>query len=103
MRESPHIALACKQAGIGRTAAYKARKNDPEFARQWTETLDAAVDDLETTALKFALQGNVPLIMFLLKSHRPQVYSRPEQHQHAVLGRIVILPEKENRDDETRS
>src|SRR6266550_6322922 len=74
LRESPHIGLACAAAGIGRTAAYEARKNDPAFSAMWQETLDAAVDDLEVVAFREAMRGNTQLTIFLLKSHRRAVY-----------------------------
>jgi hypothetical protein len=99
LRESPHIALACAAAGIGRTAAYEARKSDPEFARQWQETLDAAIDDLEVKAWQLAMRDNAPLLQFLLKAHRRSVYGDKTQHEHLVAGKIVfMLPEKEDRE-----
>jgi hypothetical protein len=99
LRESPHIGLACAAAGIGRTAAYEARKNDPAFSAQWQETLDASLDDIEVKAVHLALQGNVPLIQFLLKAHRRNVYGDRTEHQHLLAGKVVfMLPEKEERE-----
>ena len=99
LRESPHIGLACAAAGIGRTAAYDARKNDPAFSAQWQETLEASLDDIETKAVHLALQGNVPLIQFLLKAHRRGIYGDRTEHQHLLAGKVIfMLPEKEERE-----
>ena len=100
IRQTPNVTLACRAANISREMVYRSRRSDAAFAEAWQSAQDEAVDFLENKAWDLAMKQNiVPLLMFLLKSHRPQVYSRPEQHQHALLGRIVILPEKEDRDD----
>lgn len=71
---SPNVSAACKAAGVGRTTAYDAREADPEFAEKWTEALESAVDDLAADAFKRAKAGSDVLTIFLLKSHRPEVY-----------------------------
>ena len=99
LREAPHVGLAAKAAGVSREICYRTRRENPTFKKKWQAALDDAISDLEVVAFREAARGNVPLIQFLLRCHKPTVYSRPEQHQHALLGRIVILPEKEDRDD----
>lgn len=37
------VAFACGRVGLSREAAYKARRRDPEFARQWAEALHSAL------------------------------------------------------------
>jgi len=41
LAETGHVELACASAGIGRTAAYHARRTDPEVALAWNEALIA--------------------------------------------------------------
>jgi hypothetical protein len=98
LRESPHVGLACKSVGISRETAYVHRRNNPLFAEQWQDALESAVDDLEVVAFREAMRGNTRLTIFLLKSHRKAVYSDIQRHEHLVAGRIILLPEKEERE-----
>ena len=100
LREAPHVANAAKAAGVSREICYRTRRDNPAFAAQWQETLDAAVDDLETKAWDLAMKQNiVPLLMFLLKAHRRHVYGDVSRHEHALLGKILILPMKAEGDE----
>lgn len=74
LTESPNVTAACAAAGIGRTAAYEHREKDAEFAQRWEEAIEAAVDVLEDVARERALTISDTLLIFLLKSHRPDVY-----------------------------
>jgi hypothetical protein len=99
LREAPHVGLACKAANISREMAYRDRRDNPTFEKQWSAALEDAISDCEVVAFREAMRGNTQLLIFLLKCHKPTVYSRPEQHQHALLGKVVfMLPEKETRE-----
>lgn len=86
------VLLASKKAGIGRFAAYKARKSDPKFAEQWDDAVDEAVDLMVAVARSRAVNGtdkpvyqggrqvgtireySDTLLIFLLKAHRPEMF-----------------------------
>lgn len=68
------VTRAAMEAGIDRDTAYVERKHDPEFAQQWKDALDRGVDMLEDTAKQRAYEGSDTLLIFLLKSHRPERY-----------------------------
>jgi hypothetical protein len=97
LKQTPNVTLACQVANVSREAAYKSRRNDQLFAEQWQAAINAAVDNLETKAFELALRDNVPLLMFLLKAHR-STYRETQRHEHLVAGRIILLPEKEERE-----
>ena len=99
LRKTPHIGLAAKAAGVSRETCYKHRRDNPLFAAAWQSALEESIDDLEAKAFDLALKDNVPLIQFLLKAHRRNVYGDVSRHQHELLGKVVfMLPEKEERE-----
>ena len=94
------IQNAANVAGIARNTAYVWRKKDEEFAALWDEALDAGIDRLEDAAFERAMNGSDTLIIFLLKSKRPKVYSDKQRLEHtgaegAPLGLTVnfVSPE----------
>ena len=62
-------------AGVARGTVYRWRQEDESFAADWDMALDSGVDRLEDEAYKRALDGSDTLLIFLLKSKRPGVYS----------------------------
>jgi hypothetical protein len=62
---------ACRAAGISRQTAYRWRDDDPEFADQWEEARENAVDVVESTIYQQAIGGNTLARIFYLKAHRP--------------------------------
>lgn len=99
LRLSPNVAAACTKAGVSRQTVYRQREQDPEFAAEWKECIEAACDELEAVAFSLAKRGDQQLLTWLLRNHRPQTYRETTRQEHAVLGKIVfMLPEKEQRD-----
>lgn len=96
LRNSGNVRAACQAAGVHRTTPYKAYAESPEFARQWDEALEDAIDTLEAAAWKRARDGvtrhdpimfkgqkvaekviteySDTLMVTLLKAHRPEKY-----------------------------
>ena len=74
------ISEAARLAQIPRTTLYRWRDHDPEFAQAWTESRDTLVDELEMDAYHRAREGDRHLLMFLLKSYRPETFNQ-RQHQ----------------------
>lgn len=68
------VTKAAAAAGVHRDTAYFERQRDPEFAQQWQEALDRGIDMLEDVAFERAYQGSDTLLIFLLKSRRPERY-----------------------------
>ncbi len=79
---------------MSRGSVYRTRDSDPAFAEAWQEALDLAVDELEGAAFQLALSGDARLTEFMLKSHRPQTYRETQRHDIAVVGGIVLIPQK---------
>jgi hypothetical protein len=97
LRKTKEIAKACEAVGISRYAALRHRRNDEEFARQWEEVFETAVDQLEQSALDRAINGwdepvfycgevvgyvrkfSTALTIFMLKSWRRDRYLFEQQ------------------------
>jgi hypothetical protein len=86
------VCSAAKKAKISRSTVYEARDSDPLFARAWDDAVEENTQILEAEAIRRASAGYVKpvyqrgelvgkvreysdtLLIFLLKSRRPQVY-----------------------------
>jgi hypothetical protein len=62
---------AAQAAGVSRQTAYRWQREDPEFADQWDEARENAVDVVESTVYQQAVGGNTLAAIFYLKAHRP--------------------------------
>jgi hypothetical protein len=78
-----NVYLACRQAGITRKTAYKWKEENEEFAAQWKDAMDDALDILEWDGRKRARASSDKLLMYLLDVHR---YGRKYQHEHSGPG-----------------
>ena len=84
LRQGWSITTACSDAGIDRKTYYNWRDAEPEFAEAIDDALDHGVSNLEDIGYRLAAGGSVPMLQFLLKAKRPQVYR--EQTRHEIAG-----------------
>ena len=86
---------ACKAAGISRQTAYRWQRDDPDFADQWDEAHENAVDVVESTIYQQAVGGNTLAGFFYLKAHRPIYRDRlnidMEQVKSEIQERVAQL------------
>ena len=82
LAEAGTVTEACRVAGIGRTAAYRARQQDEAFALQWADVEEQGTELLEKVAVQRAVDGSDTLMIFLLKSRRPQKYRENVKIEH---------------------
>jgi hypothetical protein len=118
LREGLSPTYAVRKARLSRAEAYRWRKEDSEFKRQWEEAVAEGVDLLEDEAQRRAVDGYVrdiynkngevvghvrkysdSLLMFLLKSRRPERYNRPVEPVESVprVERRISLEEARAR------
>ncbi len=94
--ETGNVTRACKGARVGRTLVYEHRRTRPEFARRWKEAEAMGVAALEDEARRRAFKGSDTLVIFLLKSHCPEVYREIVRNElltppgEALRGQFVI-------------
>jgi hypothetical protein len=73
--ETCNVSEACRAANISRCAAYAWRKDDPEFAAEWDDAEQTAIDKLEQVAWERATDDKSDrMLEILLKAHRPEKY-----------------------------
>lgn len=94
---------SCKAACIGRSTAYRWQGEDKAFAKELEEAYAINTDHLEFTAFKRSIgtpavfnkkgkriraerAGSDTLLIFLLKSRKPEKYAERYKHEHKGQG-----------------
>jgi hypothetical protein len=98
LRKVPNVKAACAIAGITRRGAYDARDSDAEFRTAWLHALGESIDRVEAKVFQQAIEGDPQLAMFLLKSHKREVYGDVSRME--IDGRhvgVILLPQKEDK------
>ena len=73
--DSGNVRFSAKAAGVSRENVYQTAQRHPEFAHMWISAKEDAIEALEAEARKRATMGQSDtLLIFLLKSLRPDVY-----------------------------
>lgn len=111
-----NISMAAKAADLSRPGLYARRERDEQFAREWDEAMDKAIDTLEAEAWRRARDG-VPefvttgkglvmdkegkpvmqnrysdtLLVTLLKAHRPERFRDRSSVDMNVTGNLAEL------------
>jgi hypothetical protein len=115
LRNSGNVRASCQAAGITRRAVYKVRERSEEFARQWDEALEEAIDSLEAAAWRRARDGvtrhepimyqgqkvsekviteySDALMTLLLKAHRPEKFRERVEHS----GKVEVVTVEDAR------
>lgn len=75
LRNSGNVRAAAQAAGITRENAYQYRNRSKEFRAEWESAMEDAIDVLEAVAFRRAQETSDTLLIFLLKSHRPERYA----------------------------
>jgi hypothetical protein len=99
LRNSGNVRAACLAAGIDRRTAYRNRDNSTEFAAQWDEALQDAIDALEAVAINRARTSSDTLLIFLLKAHRPEKYRETVRNEHSGPNGEPLFKIYERTDD----
>jgi len=94
---SGSVTFAALQSKLDRRTVYRLKANDEQFAAQWDEALNLGIDRLQDDAMQRALNGSErhlwrngkqvgsvlqydnKLLQFLLRAHRPEIYSEKRQ------------------------
>lgn len=92
LRDSANVSASARATGVERWKWYRLRRADPGFAAEWLDALEIGIDALEDEAMRRALEGGEEpvfyqgkivgrvrkysdtLLMFMLKSSRPERY-----------------------------
>lgn len=95
------ISGACDRAGLERSAFYAWRENDTDFVKRFDECDIAITESIEGKAVEMARGGEMPMISFILKARRPDVYR--EKHDVKIEGSLpltIILGEAAGMPDD---
>lgn len=83
-----NVRAACESSGVARRVAYEHYEAYPEFKVRWDTAKENALDSLEDAARKRALNSSDTLLIFLLKSHRPEVYRETIRNEHIDVSKL---------------
>ena len=92
---SMNVVLSAKGAGVDRTTIYRERQRNPEFAAAYEDARQEAIERLEAEAYKRAQNVSDTLLIFLLKSHKPDIYREQYEAKHA--GSVEVVIRREDR------
>ena len=70
LAEQGTVSCAAKAAGVSRNTVYRWRQDDREFAAQWDEAMETAIDAVESALYQKARGGDTIPMIFYLKAHR---------------------------------
>lgn len=92
LKEGLSYAGAANRAGISRSTAIAHREKDPEFAKLVYEAVEEGTDSLEDEMHQRAMTVSDTLMIFSLKSRRPEKYREKYEisHNHKVEHRHVL-------------
>lgn len=108
------VTEACKVAGVGRSTAYRERQADEDFALAWADVEERSTEELEAEATRRAKDGSDVLLIFMLKSRRPEIYrdaprpavvkadpptpeATPEEARRALVELSAVLQQRRDR------
>ena len=92
LSQSCNVTLACKAVNVRPKTAYEHKKEMPDFAEEWEEAKDQAVEILEAEAWQRARKQSDVLMIFLLKAHNPAKYREQAQLDITSGGRPLLDP-----------
>lgn len=75
LRETGNVRRSCETLNINRRMAFRHKQNYSEFSDMWDDAMADACDTLELIARDRAIESSDRLLMFLLASHRPELYN----------------------------
>lgn len=87
-RASGNVSVAARGAGVVRTTVYERRKSSKQFAGIMDTAREEAIERLEAEAWKRAKTSSDTLLIFLLKSLKPDTYRENQNVKHE--GDITI-------------
>ena len=91
-----NILVSAASAGIDRRTHYQWLKDDPVYASAFADAKEDAIESLEAEALRRARTGSDLLMIFLLKSLRPEKYCDKARVEHTGEGGGPIQSEAIN-------
>lgn len=80
LAQNGNVSDACRRANVSKNTVYEWRKKDKAFAERWQQAIEDAIESLELIAWQRAKTTSDTLVIFLLKSLKPNVYREKIEH-----------------------
>lgn len=92
-RKSGNITLSARGAGVTRSAVYDRRESYPRFAEIMDAAKTEAIESLEAVAWERARKTSDVLLIFLLKSLKPEMYHERQRVDNTGEVKITVVRE----------
>lgn len=101
---------AARAIGMSRSAVYRWRDSDAEFAAMWRDALESRTEQVEAVLFNMALSGFWPAVVFYLRHLKPETFDR---RSRIALGgddvplriegdpKVMIYPRVNSRTEDT--
>lgn len=103
LSEGDSVSGAAKKVGVSRNCVYEKRRSDPEFKKAWEDAQEQGTDFLEDAATARAIDGSDTLLIFMLKSRRPEKYRErfdiDTNHRGSVAAEVKLVMDEVWDDD----
>lgn len=105
LAETSNVSLAAAKAGVNPSRAYKIRREEPEFAREWRAALLEGYEHLELETLRRLREGtsgegpkfDISNALRLLVMHRDTVSRAQAEHQNVSAEQVRASIDKKVR------
>lgn len=95
LRNSYVVRLACEAAGIDRSTAYRWRGKDAQFKAAWDSAVQDAVDLVEDSAFRRAIDGSDRMTSLILKANRDVYRDKTTVQQDvSIVGAREVLEKR---------
>lgn len=82
LREKPSYASAYRRVRVGKSTFFRWKREDAVFASQVREAFAEGLDAIEDALVTRGMKDDTVAAIFLLKSHRRDVYGDKIDHRH---------------------
>jgi hypothetical protein len=86
LRDGETVSAAVELAGYSRRSVYEWREADAEFREAWEDAYEQGTEALENIAAQRARDKSDTLLIFLLKSRKPERFADKHQLEHTGEG-----------------
>lgn len=89
LSKTGNVSAAARAADISRSTHYEWMETDPAYREAAAEAFEVAIEVLEAAARQRALHGSDTLMIFLLKSLRPERYRERYEVRHDTTRQLA--------------
>lgn len=95
MRATGNVSAACRAVDVSSSNAYNLRERDADFATEWDNALEDAIDTLELEARRRAIEGVAEPVVY--QGQLTPIWERDEHGEIVLYERRTPQPDKDGQ------